>query len=166
MENAKKFYLVDERTYNNTKSSPWQQAISEKFQETSWSKPPEKRSKTERHRDMQSLLECNDMSDDQKAKLYTQQFIRFQNTNKGAEMPPFVIKPEPVVDLPSVTAKRSKKRKKKLTKNKIAESPELSWESSDDETESSKIASNKKKSKLRRSSRVKKPIKWDVLYNV
>jgi hypothetical protein len=36
----------------------------------------------------------------------------------------------------------------------------------DDETKSSKIASNKKKSKLRRSSRVKKPIKWDVLYNV
>ena len=75
MEAAKKFYLVDERTYNSTKNVPWQNAFTEKFQEASWSKPADKRSKNTMHKDMHSLLESNELSDDVKAKLYNQSFI-------------------------------------------------------------------------------------------
>ena len=90
MEAAKKFYLVDERTYNSTKNVPWQQAFTENFQEASWSKPADKRSKNTMHKDMHSLLESNELSDDVKAKLYNQSFIRVQNTNNGTEMQPAV----------------------------------------------------------------------------
>ena len=86
MEAAKKFYLVDERVYNTLKTNPWQQAITEKFQEASWSKPPDKRTKNTLHKDMHSILESGELSDDVKAKMYNQDFIRVQNTNKGAEM--------------------------------------------------------------------------------
>ena len=86
---AKKLYLVDERTFKNLKT-PWQNAVVDKFQEASWSKPPEKRSKNEMYRDMYRLLDNDDMNDDEKAKLYNQQFIRYQNTNKGAEIQPVV----------------------------------------------------------------------------
>ena len=87
--------MVDERTFKHLKT-PWQNAVVNKFQEVSWSKPPEKRSKNEMYRDMYRLLDNDDMNDDEKAKLYNQQFIRYQNTNKGAEMQPVVVKQEPV----------------------------------------------------------------------
>ena len=95
---AKKLYLVDERTFKNLKT-PWQNAVVDKFQEASWSKPPEKRSKNEMYRDMYRLLDNDDMNDDEKAKLYNQRFIRYQNTNKGAEMQPVVVKQEPVHEI-------------------------------------------------------------------
>ena len=116
---AKKLYLVDERTFKNLKT-PWQNAVVDKFQEASWSKPPEKRSKNEMYRDMYRLLDNDDMNDDEKAKLYNQQFIRYQNTNKGAEMQPVVVKQEPVNELaaqPKTSAKRTK-RKRKVSKAK------------------------------------------------
>ena len=116
---AKKLYLVDERTYRNLKT-PWQNAVVDKFQEASWSKPPEKRSKNEMYRDMCRLLDNDDMNDDEKAKLYNQRFIRYQNTNKGAEMQPVVVKQEPVHEIaaqPKTSAKRTK-RKRKVSKAK------------------------------------------------
>ena len=85
MKHVKKMYLVDERSYNSLKS-PWQAAITEKFQESSWSKPDEKRLKTEIHKDKHSLLENDSIPNDEKVKLYNQQHIRFLNTSKGAEM--------------------------------------------------------------------------------
>ena len=171
MEAVKKMYLVDERTYNSTKS-PWQAAITDKFQEAAWNKPPERRSKTEMHKGMHSLLESDVMSNDVKAKLYNQQLIRFLNTNKGSDMQPVVIKEEPVIDFPSVTAKTSKRKKKKQQRAKTHESI-LTWEdlpaSPDRESElwETDKKKNKKKDKaVRRSSRPKKPIKWDPIYNV
>ena len=115
---AKKLYLVDERTFKNLKT-PWQNAVVDKFQEASWSKPPEKRSKNEMYRDMYRLLDNDDMNDDEKAKLYNQQFIRYQNTNKGAEMQPVVVKQEPVHEIAAqpkttktaTTAKRIKRKR-------------------------------------------------------
>ena len=169
---AKKLYLVDERTYRNLKT-PWQNAVVDKFQEASWSKPPEKRSKNEMYRDMYRLLDNDDMNDDEKAKLYNQQFIRYQNTNKGAEMQPVVVKQEPVNELaaqPKTSAKRTK-RKRKVSK---AKPKAMQWESlpprEDDEDGEWETVEDKKKKKVvptpvRRSSRPKKVIKWDPLYD-
>ena len=113
---AKKLYLVDERTFKNLKT-PWQNAIVDKFQEAAWSKPPEKRSKTEMYRDMYSLLDNDDLNDDEKAKLYNQQYIRYQNINKGTEMQPIKQEEEVAVKQP--------KRKRKA---KPAQSPFAAWE--------------------------------------
>jgi hypothetical protein len=188
MEAAKKFYLVDERTYNTLKTNPWQQAITDKFQEASWSKPPDKRSKNTMHKDMHSILENDELSDDVKAKMYNQGFIRFQNTNKGDEMQPVIVKQEPVHEIattaktpkPSTTTKRTK-RKRKASKAKAQakamSSPPMEWEDlptaapqEDEEDERWETVVNKKKKKaaatpVRRSSRPKKVIKWDPIYD-
>ena len=82
MEAARKFYLVDERTYNTLKTNPWQQAITDKFQEASWSKPPDKRSKNTMHRDMHSILESGELSDDVKAKMYTRALLDFKTQTR------------------------------------------------------------------------------------
>ena len=160
---AKKLYLVDERTFKNLKS-PWQNAVVDKFQEVAWSKPPEKRSKTEMYKDMNSLLNNDDINDDEKAKLYTQQFIRYQNTNKGTEMQP--IKQEEEVT-PAVHNRRKRKRK--------AKSPFVVWEDLPTQTQTpsyeygewQKIVNKKKKkvvsTPVRRSSRPRKPITWEAL---
>ncbi len=172
MEHVKKLYLVDERSYNSLKS-PWQTAITEKFQESSWSKPAEKRLKTEMHKDMHSLLENDSLPNDEKAKLYNQQHIRFLNTQKGSEMPPVAIKQETISETESVQSKPSKKNKKASK----ATSP-LAWEDWPTPTRSPVIETgpwhkvvHKKKRKVvttpvRRSSRPKKSIQWDALYNV
>ena len=163
MEHVKKMYLVDERSYNSLRS-PWQAAITEKIQELSWSKPAEKRLKTEMHKDMHSLLETDTIPNDEKVKLYNQQHIGFLNTNKGIEMPPVVIKPEPAAETESVQSKRSKKRKKKAN----AATSQLVWEDWPAQSRSPVIETgpwekvvNKKKKKVvstpvRRSSRPKK----------
>ncbi len=173
MEHVKKMYLVDERFYNSLKS-PWQAAITEKFQESSWSKPAEKRLKTEMHKDMHSLLENDSLPDDEKVKLYNQQYIRFLNTNKGAEMSPVVIKPEPIVETESLQSKQPKKKNKKATK--VAS--QVVWEDWPTPSRSpvietqpwQKVVSKKKKkvvsTPVRRSSRPKKSIPWDALYDV
>ena len=180
MEAAKKFYLVDERTYNSTKNVPWQNAFTEKFQEASWSKPADKRSKNTMHKDMHSLLESNELSDDVKAKLYNQSFIRVQNTNNGTEMQPVVVKQEPVHE--AVTAKtptttKRTKRKRKAGKAKATQSTfeaceELPTHSPREDLEYGpwEKMTNKKKKKVvstpvRRSSRPKKVIKWDAIYD-
>mgnify|MGYP006371104931 FL=1 len=164
--------MVDERTFKNLKT-PWQNAVVDKFQEASWSKPPEKRSKNEMYRDMYRLLDNDDMNDDEKAKLYNQRFIRYQNTNKGAEMQPVVVKEEPVHELaaqPKTSAKRTK-RKRKVSK---AKAQAMQWEGlppqEDDEDGEWETVEDKKKKKVvptpvRRSSRPKKVIKWDPLYD-
>ena len=174
MEHVKKMYLVDERSYNSLKS-PWQAAITEKFQESSWGKPAEKRSKTEMHKDMHSLLENHSLPNDEKAKLYNQQHIRFLNTNRGAEMAPVVIKPEPIAETESVQSKLSKKKTKKKKAN--AAVSQLVWEDLPTQSRSPVIETgpwqkvvNKKKKKIvstpvRRSSRPKKSIQWDALYD-
>ena len=178
MEAAKKFYLVDERTYNSTKTVPWQHAFTEKFQEASWSKPADKRSKNTMHKDTHSLLESNELSDDVKAKLYNQSFIRVQNTNNGTEMQPVVVKLEPVHEVVTrtTTAKRTK-RKRKVSKAKAAKSPLAKWKDlpttapqEDDEDEEWETVEDKRKKKVvrtpvRRSSRPKKVIKWDPIYD-
>jgi hypothetical protein len=178
MEAAKKFYLVDERTYNSTKNVPWQNAFIEKFQEASWSKPADKRSKNTMHKDMHSLLESNELSDDIQAKLYNQSFIRVQNTNNGTEMQPVVVKQEPVHEVVTrtTTAKRTK-RKRKVSKAKAAKSSLAKWKDlpttaphEDDEDEEWETVEDKKKKKVarapvRRSSRPKKVIKWDPIYD-
>ena len=184
MEAAKKFYLVDERTYNSTKNVPWQQAFSEKFQEASWSKPPDKRSKNAMHKDMHGILESGELSDDIKAKLYNQGFIRVQNINKGAEMQPVVVKHEPALEVETpapttTTTKRTKKKRRagKAKADAAAQSVLTSWEDlpkpsardDDDEDEPWEKAAHKKKKKMstpvRRSSRQKKVIKWDPIYD-
>jgi len=132
MEAIKKMYLVDERTYNNLK--PWQAAVVEKYQENAWLKPAEKRTKTEMHRDMHETLENHEMSSDEKAKMYTQQLIRFLNTNKGEEMQPYVIKQEPIEERKPVLSKRARRKQKK-------------------------------QKKVRRSSRQRKPVQWDSIYD-
>ena len=178
MEAAKKFYLVDERTYNSTKNVPWQNAFTEKFQEASWSKPADKRSKNTMHKDMHSLLESNELSDDVKAKLYNQSFIRVQNTNNGTEMQPVVVTQEPVHEVVTrtTTAKRTK-RKRKVSKAKAAKSSLAKWKDlpttapqEDDEDEEWETVEDKKKKKatatpVRRSSRPQKVIKWDPIYD-
>ena len=103
---AKKLCLIDERTFKHLKT-PWQNAVVDKFQEASWSKPPEKRSKTEMFRDMHNLLDNDELNDDETAKLYNQRYIRYQNTNKGTEMES--IKQE---EVPPVEATRSKRKRK------------------------------------------------------
>ncbi len=170
MEHVKKMYLVDERSYNSLKS-PWQAAITEKFQELSWSKPAEKRLKTEMHEDMHNLLENDAIPNDEKAKLYNQQHIRFLNTNKRTEMAPVVVKPEPIAETESVQSKRSKKNKKASKATS-----QLAWEDWPTPSRSPVIetgpwqkVANKKKKKVvstpvRRSSRPKKSIQW--LYDV
>ena len=179
-------YLVDERKYNTLKTNPWQQAITEKFQEASWSKPPDKRSKNTLHRDMHSILESDELSDDVKAKMYNQGFIRFQNTNKGDEMQPVVVKQEPVHELaaataqPKTSAKRTKRKRKvskAKAKGKAKQSMPLQWEDlpttapqEDDEDDEWETVEDKKKKKavatpVRRSSRPKKDIKWDPIYD-
>ena len=181
MEAAKKFYLVDERTYNSTKTVPWQQAFSEKFQEASWSKPPDKRSKNAMHKDMHGILESGELSDDIKAKLYNQGFVRVQNINKGADMQPVVVKQEPALEVdtpaPTTTTTRRTKKKRKSSKAKAAQSALATWEDlptpsprQDDEDEPWEKPVNKKKKKkmstpVRRSSRQKKVIKWDPIYD-
>ena len=176
MEAAKKFYLVDERAYNTLKTNPWQQAITEKFHEASWSKPPEKRSKNTMNKGMHSILESGELNDDVKAKLYNQNFIRFQNTNKGAEMQPVVVKQESVQEIPATTTTtKLTKKKRRASKAKTAQSPPVQWEDlptaqHDLEDEPWEKAVNKKKRKnastpVRRSSRPKKGVKWDPIYN-
>ena len=172
MEHAKKMYLVDERSYNSLKS-PGQTAITEKFQESSWSKPAEKRLKTEMHKDMHSLLENDTLPDDEKAKLYNQQHIRFLNTHKGPEMPPTVIKQETIAETKSVQSKRSKKNKKasKTTSQLACEDWPTPSRSPVIDSEPWHKVVNKKKRKVistpvRRSSRPKKSIQWDALYDV
>jgi hypothetical protein len=167
MEAAKKFYLVDERTYNSTKNVPWQRAFTEKFQEASWSKPADKRSKNTLQKDMHSLLQRDELSDDVKAKLYNQGFIRVQNTNNGMETQPVGIKREPVHEISTTTTKRTKRKSKDAS----------AWEDlatvtprEDLEYESWEKILNKKKKKVvstpvRRSSRQKKVIKWDAIYD-
>ena len=162
---AKKLYLVDERTFKSLKT-PWQNAIVDKYQEAAWSKPPEKRSKTEMYKDMYSLLDNDDMNDDVKAKLYNQQYIRYQNTNKGTEMQPMQQE-----EVPPVVAKHPK-RKRKV---KAVQSPFAAWEdlptrtpSPITETGSWQKVVNKKKKKVistpvRRSSRPRKSITWEAL---
>ena len=178
MEAAKKFYLVDERTYNSTKNVPWQNAFTEKFQEASWSKPADKRSKNTMHKDMHSLLESNELSDDVKAKLYNQSVIIIQNANNRTEMQPVVVKQEPVHEVVTrtTTAKRTK-RKRKVSKAKAAKSSLAKWKDlpttapqEDDEDEEWETVEDKKKKKaaatpVRRSSRPKKVIKWDPIYD-
>ena len=163
---AKKLYLIDERTFKNLKT-PWQNAVVDKFQEAAWSKPPEKRSKTEMYKDMHNLLNNDDINDDEKAKLYNQRYIRFQNTNKGTEMQP--IKQEET----EVVAVKHPKRKRKSKQSSFA-----AWESLNtrvpspiNATESWQKVVNKKKKKVistpvRRSSRPRKSITWDALYDV
>jgi hypothetical protein len=164
MEAAKKFYLVDERTYNSTKNIPWQHAVTEKFQEASWSKPPDKRSKNTLHKDLHSILESSELSDDVKAKLYNQGFIRFQNTNEGTEMQPVVVKQEPI----TTTTKRTKKKRKVAPawEDMPTPSPREDLEYGPWE----KVVNKKKKkvvsTPVRRSSRPKKVTKWDPIYNV
>ena len=174
MEHVKKLYLVDERSYNSLKN-PWQTAITEKFQESSWSKPAEKRLKTEMHKDMHNLLENDTLPDDEKAKLYNQQHIRFLNSHKGPEMPPVVIKQETIAETESVQSKQSKKNKNKKASK---DTSQLAWEDWPTPTRSPVIETgpwhkvvNKKKRKVistpvRRSSRPKKSIQWDALYDV
>ena len=122
------------------------------------------------YRDMHSLLDNDDMNDDEKAKLYNQRFIRYQNTNKGAEMQPVVIKQEPVHELaaqPKTSAKRTK-RKRKVSK---AKPKAMQWEGlpPDEDGEWETVEDKKKKkvvpTPVRRSSRLKKVIKWDPLYD-
>ncbi len=159
---AKKLYLVDERAFKSLKT-PWQNAVVDKFQEAAWSKPPEKRSKTEMHKDMHNLLVNNDISDDEKVKLYNQGFIRFQNTNKGTEM-------QPVIHEEEVVAVKHPKRKRKAKSSSF-----VAWEDLPSRTPSPIIETgpwkkvvNKKKKKVistpvRRSSRPRKLIKWEAL---
>ncbi len=161
---AKKLYLVDERTFKNLKT-PWQNAVVDKFREAAWSKPPEKRSKTEMYKDMHNLLDNNDMNDDEKAKLYNQQYIRYQNTNKGTEMQPIKQEEEEVV------AVKHPKRKRKAKQS----SSFATWEDLPTPTRSPVIETgpwqkvvNKKKKKVistpvRRSSRPRKSITWESL---
>ncbi len=169
MEAAKKFYLVDERTYNNTKNIPWQHAVTEKFQEASWSKPPDKRSQNTLHKDMHSILESSELNDDVKAKLYNQGFIRFQNTNEGTEMQPVVVKQEPVQEVMAPTPTSTKRTKKKRRASKAKAQPSLAtWQDlptptpqEDGEDEPWEKRVNKKKKKkmstpVRRSSRQKR----------
>jgi len=151
---AKKLYLVDERTFKNLKT-PWQNAVVDKFQEAAWSKPPEKRSKTEMYKDMYNLLDNDDLNDDEKAKLYNQRFIRYQNTNRGTEMQP--IKQEEEV----TPAARNRKRKSKAVWEDLptqAKTPSYEWQ---------KIANKKKKkvvsTPVRRSSRPRTSVKWESL---
>ena len=163
---AKKLYLVDERTFKNLKT-PWQNAIVDKFQEAAWSKPPEKRSKTEMYKDMHNLLDDDDMNDDEKAKLYNQQYIRYQNTNKGTEMQPIKQEEEQVV------AVKHTKRKRKSKQASLAAWEDLPTRAPSPivETGSWQKVVNKKKKKVistpvRRSSRPRKSITWDALYDV
>ena len=123
------------------------------------------------YRDMYRLLDNDDMNDDEKAKLYNQQFIRYQNTNKGAEMQPVVVKQEPVHEIaaqPKTSAKRTK-RKRKVSKAK-AKPKAMQWEGlpPDEDGEWETVEDKKKKvvpTPVRRSSRSKKVIKWDPLYD-
>ena len=154
---AKKLYLVDERTFKNLKT-PWQNAVVDKFQETAWSKPPEKRSKTEMYKDMYNLLDNDDLNDDEKAKLYNQRFIRYQNTNRGTEMQP--IKQEEEVT-PAAPSRRKRKRKSKAVWEDLhtqAKTPSYEWQ---------KIVDKKKKkvvsTPVRRSSRPRTSVKWESL---
>jgi len=146
--NFKKMYLVDERTFKSGRA--W---INDKIQETAWSKPPEKKSKTAMHASMHDILENDRLADDEKAKLYHQQFIRFLYTTKPSEMPPTpVIKPEPVAKPKPVasepTPETKQLSKKKQRKQKAVEPQEV-WQTP----------------KPRRSARKRKPAKWDSIYN-
>ena len=169
---SKKLYLVDERTFKNLKT-PWQNAVVVKFQEASWSKPPEKRSKNEMYRDMYRLLDNDDMNDDDKAKLYNQQFIRYQNTNKGAEMQPVAVKQGPVHEFaaqPKSSAKRTKRKcKVSKAKPKAMQCESLPPQEGDEDGEWETVEDTKKKkvvpTPVRRSSRQKKVIKWDPIYD-
>ncbi len=159
---ARKLYLVDERTFKNLKT-PWQNAIVDKFQEAAWSKPPEKRSKTEMYRDMHSLLDNDDMNDDEKVKLYNQQYIRYQNTNKGTEMQPH----EAAEEVPAV---KRPKRKRKAKQSSFAAWEDLPTRAPSPiiDTDSWQKVVNKKKKKVistpvRRSSRPRKSITWEAL---
>ncbi len=167
MDNAKKMILLDERVYNNLQNG--HSLFEEKYQENAWSKPPEKRSKTKMHNDMHSLLENDDLYPDQKMKLYNQQFIRYQNTQKGSPMPPINIKPEPTIEIKPVSPKRSKRKQvdpkpifdsdteqaKSRRKPSLTRESESVWEKT----------RSKKKTKPRRSSRQRKPINWESLYD-
>lgn len=150
MDHTKKMILLDERAYNNlvkNNQESWQKAIVEEYQENAWNKPAEKRSKTLMYKDMHSLLEDDDLDADRKMKLYNQQFIKCQNTNKGTEMMPVSIKPELDEEIKPVPSKRSQRKQK----DPVARVPETV------------VTPSKKKKKPRRTSRQRKPIKWDSL---
>ncbi len=113
---------------------------------------------------MHNLLDNNDMNDDEKAKLYNQQYIRYQNTNKGKEMQPVIQEEEEVVAI------KHPKRKRKAKSSSFA-----AWEDLPSRTPSpiietgswQKVANKKKKkvisTPVRRSSRPRKLITWEAL---
>ena len=95
-------------------------------------------------------------------------------------MQPVVVKQEPVREVVATkptTTKRTK-RKRKVSKTKAKQSPPVEWEDlptsvpqEDDEDDEWETLANKKKKKVvrtavRRSSRPKKVIKWDPIYDV
>ena len=111
--------------------------------------------------------------------MYNQSFIRVQNTNNGTEMQPVVVKQEPVhevVTRTTTTAKRTKRKRKiskaKAAKSSLAKSKDLPTTAphEDDEGEEWETVGDKRKKKVvrapvRRSSRPKKVIKWDPIYD-
>ena len=86
----KKMYLVDQRTFEKLNNpDTWQKPIIDIMQklqrreDTTWSRPPIKRSKAFVHKDKKRILGDPSLSPDDKIKLYSQNLIRFSNMNKG-----------------------------------------------------------------------------------
>ncbi len=170
MEHAKKMYLVDERTLKSSNS--W---LADKVDENAWGKPVEKRAKNELYRDMTSVLEDEDLAPDQKAKLYNQQLIRFQNTNPGQPMMPYVIKPDPVDEPEPVPPKQPKvkapklnirSKRKQAKRVKVKQPQTFYWSETEDRerSPSPRPSSGRSRPPIRRSTRPPKPIDWDALY--
>ena len=152
MQETKKMCLVDQRTFEKLNNPDTGQKpmidIMQKIQrheDMTWSKPPIQRSKTFMHKDMKRILDDPSLIPVDKVKLYSQNLIRFLNTNKDTEdTTPVVqankkekIKLEPV---------KNDRTKKKMTKV-VSEQPKV-------------------EKSTRRSSRKRKPnLKWESVFD-
>ena len=153
MQETKKMYLVDQRTFEKLNNSDtWSKPmidIMQKIQrqeDTAWNKPPVKRSKTFMHKNMERILDDPSLSMDDKVKLYSQNLIRFLNMAKGTEDTTPVVqanKKEEIKLEPVKKERRKKKKKAKIT----SEQPKVEMTT-------------------RRSSRKRKPnLKWGSFFD-
>src|SRR5664279_6137810 len=84
MQHAKRMILVDEQLLESLKSNSWQKPIQqlinkqETKQSLSWRKPADIRSKSILNKQMKGITDDSTLSDDVRAKLYTQELCRFQ----------------------------------------------------------------------------------------
>ena len=84
MHHAKRMILVDEQLLESLKSNSWQKPMQhlinnqETKQTLSWRKPAEVRLKSNLHKQMKGITDDSTLSDDVRAKLYTQELCRFQ----------------------------------------------------------------------------------------